>query len=175
MINNNEIKLIQEIVEKYLNYDLKDERQNKLRLRANVEARMFYFLLCRKLTKLPLAAIGMTIKPRKDHSTVLHNSRTLENIMKHNKRLAFAFEDMYNIAQKALDGVDKYMYTYEEQTVKIQELEEKNRILVRQSSEIIKRLNKFEKTLNNHKKYLKESGYDLNKSKAFKILDTNTI
>ena len=175
MINNTEIKLIQEIIENYLNYDLKDERQNKLRLRGNVEARMFYFLLCRRLTKLPLAAIGMTIRPRKDHSTVLHNSRTLENLMKHNKRLAFAFEDMYNIAKKAIDGADNYMYTYEEQTVKIQELEEKNMILVRQNSEIIKRLNKFEKTLNNHKRYLKESGYDFSKSKTFKLLDTNTI
>ena len=175
MINNNEIKLIQEIVGNYLNYDLKDERQNKLRLRANVEARMFYFLLCRRLTKLPLAAIGMTIKPRKDHSTVLHNSKTLEHLMKHDKRLAFAFEDMYNIVEKGLDGVDNYMYTYEEQTYKIKELEKKNKTLVRQNSQIIRRLNEFEKTLNNHKKYLKESGYDFSKSKTFKLLDTKTI
>ena len=175
MTNNNEIKLIQEIIKNHLNYNLKNERQNKLRLRANVEARMFYFLLCRSLTKLPLAAIGMTISPRKDHATVLYACNTLTNLMKHDKRMAFAYEDMYNIAQKALGGADNYMYSYEEQTAKIQELQEKNRILVRQNSEIIKRLNIFEKTLNNHKRYLKESGYVLGRSKTFKLLDTNTI
>lgn len=175
MINNKEIKLIQEIIGNYLNYDLKDERQNKLRLRANVEARMFYFLLCRRLTKLPLAAIGMTIKPRKDHSTVLHNSKTLEHLMKHDKRLAFAFEDMYNIAEKGLDGVDNYMYTYEEQTYKIKELEKKNEKLIKQNIKIIKKLNQFSKTLENHKTYLKQQGYYLNMSKTFKILETNNI
>jgi len=172
---NNEIKLIKEIVGKFLNYDFEDRKQNKQRVRANVEARMFYFYLCRNLTKLPLAAIGTTLKPRKDHSSVLHNCRTMENLIKHDKRLLFAYEHMYNITVKALDGADKYMYSYEEQTYKIKELEKKNEKLIKQNIKIIKKLNQFSKTLENHKTYLKEQGYYLNMSKTFKILETNNI
>ena len=47
--------------------------------------------------------------------------------------------------------------------------------LRRENIKILERLNKFRKSLNAHKKYLNDLGYDLNKSKTFKLLDVNTI
>ena len=169
MTNNNKIKLIQEIVGKYLNYDFKVKEQNKSRLRANVEARMLYFYLCRDLTPLPLSAIGETIKPRKDHATVLHACTTLKNLISYDRKLSFIYNDIYNTISKTLKDIKKnHTYSYEEQMLKIQELEEQNR-------EMNKKMNSIQQSLKSHARYLRLQGYEFNKSNLFKILNTRYI
>lgn len=173
-----ELNLIKNIVGKYLNYDFNNKRKNKKRIREYVEARMIYFYLCRQLSHMSLADIGATIKPVKDHSTVLHGCRTMDGLIKFDKKISFIYQDLYNIVGKSLTDLrDKGedMLSYEEQILRIQELEQQNEKILKENIKILKRLDDFEKVLYRHKKYLREQGYMVEKSKTFKILETNAI
>ena len=75
------LDLIKQTVGHYFNINLEDETNNKSRKRDNVESRMVYFHLSRFFTKKSLGDLGRSIKPHKDHSTVLHNIVQTENLL----------------------------------------------------------------------------------------------
>ena len=54
-----------------------DEMRGKARWRAIVEARQIFCYICRKLLPLSLRQIGNVIN--KDHATVLHSVKAIEN------------------------------------------------------------------------------------------------
>lgn len=184
-----QLNLIRSIVGKYLGYDFKNRKHNKTRVREFVEARMIYFYLCRNFLNLPLADIGKTIYPKKDHATVLHGYRTIQNLIQFDKQKALIVDDLTSLVGRALTDLENSgddMLSYEQQILKIDELQQEIDTLKtkfqdeidtlrRENIKILERLNKFRKSLNAHKKYLNDVGYDLNKSKTFKLLDVNTI
>ena len=73
----NEIKMIESIKEYVINlYGLDIEKDT--RKREYVDARAFYYKLCRELTKCSLTTIGESVG--RDHSIVLHS---FKNILHH--------------------------------------------------------------------------------------------
>ncbi len=174
-MTHREAEIIKKIVGKYLKYDFSNKLNNKLRLREYVEARMFYFLITREVTRLPLAIIGKTINPIKDHSTVLHNCNTLKNYLETDARIKFLYKDILNLVLRKLNGTDEIELTHEEQKTKIYNLEKDNEILLKENIKLMKSLKKIKVSLSEHKRYLVEQGYDISRSQTFKILETNNI
>jgi len=173
-----QLNLIRSIVGKYLGYDFKNRKHNSTRVREFVEARMIYFYLCRNFLNLPLASIGKTIYPKKDHATVLHGYKTIQNLIQVDKKLALIVDDLTSLVGRALSELENSaddMLSYEQQILKIDELQQEIDKLRKENIEILQRFNKFKKSLDAHKKYLSECGYEINMSNTFKLLDTNTI
>ena len=65
--------------------------------------------------------------------------------------------------------------THEEQKTKIYNLEKDNQILLKENIQLIKSFKQIKASLSEHKRYLSYQGYDITKSKTFKILETNSI
>ncbi len=170
-----ESEIIKKIVGKYLKYDFSNKDNNKIRLREYVEARMFYFSITREITRLPLAVIGKTIKPHKDHATVLHNCNTLKNYLETDARIKLLYKDVLSLVLKKLNATDEIELTHEEQKTKIYNLEKDNQILLKENIELIKSFKQIKASLSEHKRYLSDQGYDIRRSKTFKILETNSI
>ena len=74
-------EMIKEIVEQH--YQLKLETNT--RKREYVEARSIYYKLLRDKTRLPLSHIGETLN--KDHATVLHSLRNLNNWLEYDRQI----------------------------------------------------------------------------------------
>ena len=62
------------------------------RAREIVYARAIYYKLCREFTKQPLSAIGREVG--KDHATVLHACKTVNNLMDTDKRFRGYIDDL---------------------------------------------------------------------------------
>ena len=172
---NNEIEIIRKVVGKYLKYNFSNEKNNKLRIRAYVEARMIYFLIAREITKLPLSILGDSIKPHKNHATVLHSCTTMKNYIETDARMRFLYKDILNLVMKELEGSNNVELTHEEQKIKIYNLEYEKELLLKDNLKLVKTLQDFKSSLKAHKTYLKEGGYNFSYSKTFKILETNNI
>lgn len=69
---------IKEVVFKYYNLSL-NPSYNKTRKREYVDARMFVFYIVRNKLKLSLAVTGLLFE--KDHATVLHAFKTMNNLL----------------------------------------------------------------------------------------------
>lgn len=76
---------IKEVVCEYYNLDIKDI-QTKSRKREVAQARQVAMYLARKYTKKSLAVIGSEIGNR-DHATVLHACKTVENLIETDKTI----------------------------------------------------------------------------------------
>ena len=98
-------KEIQDIVEKKLNVDL----FIKSRLRPLVEARFMYFLLCKEFSdEKTLSKIGKSLN--KDHATVLHGIKTLNNLMLSDAKIYKVYIELYDLCSK-ISGAKKKKHT----------------------------------------------------------------
>ena len=123
-----DINIIKRIVSDTTQCDLNDEEKNKRRIREHVDNRRLYFSLCRKYTPLSLAEIGRSIKPKKDHATVLYNIRQLDDQMLFNKTLRNKYEKM-EVQNKKLMGVN---------TELLNQIDELNDKIKRQNKYLVK-------------------------------------
>ena len=86
------IDSIQKIVSDYFQMDV-DTLQSKTRKRHIVQARQLAMFFAKKLTKASLASIGSQIGQR-DHATVLHACKTVDNLASTDKQFRKYVEDL---------------------------------------------------------------------------------
>ena len=86
------IDYIQKIVSDYFQMDV-DALQSKTRKRHIVQARQLAMFFAKKLTKASLASIGSQIGKR-DHATVLHACKTVDNLSSTDKQFRKYVEDI---------------------------------------------------------------------------------
>ena len=86
------IDYIQKVVSDYFQMDV-DTLQSKTRKRHIVQARQLAMFFAKKLTKASLASIGSQIGKR-DHATVLHACKTVDNLSSTDKQFKKYVEDI---------------------------------------------------------------------------------
>ncbi|MEE3225922.1 MAG: helix-turn-helix domain-containing protein, partial [Bacteroidota bacterium] len=86
------IDYIQKVVSDYFQMDV-DTLQSKTRKRHIVQARQLAMFFAKKLTKASLASIGSQIGKR-DHATVLHACKTVDNLSATDKQFRKYVEDL---------------------------------------------------------------------------------
>ena len=86
------IEYIQEIVSEYFQLSV-EELQSKTRKRHVVQARQLAMFFAKKYTKLSLASIGKLIGKR-DHATVLHACKTVDNLNETDKQFRKFLTDL---------------------------------------------------------------------------------
>ena len=86
------VEYIQEIVSEYFQLTV-EELQSKTRKRHVVQARQLAMFFAKKYTKLSLANIGKLIGKR-DHATVLHACKTVDNLNETDKQFRKFFTDL---------------------------------------------------------------------------------
>ena len=87
------IDYIQKIVSEYFQMDV-DTLQSKTRKRHIVQARQLAMFFAKKFTKASLANIGSQIGDR-DHATVLHACKTVDNLVATDKQFKKYMEDIH--------------------------------------------------------------------------------
>ena len=86
------IDYIQKVVSDYFQMDV-DTLQSKTRKRHIVQARQLAMFFAKKFTKASLASIGSQIGKR-DHATVLHACKTVDNLSSTDKQFRKYVEDL---------------------------------------------------------------------------------
>ncbi|MCK4854435.1 MAG: chromosomal replication initiator protein DnaA, partial [Bacteroidales bacterium] len=86
------IDYIQKVVCNYFNIPL-DHIQSKTRKREIVQARQVAMFFSKSLTKASLATIGTQIGG-KDHATVLHACKTVNNLIETDKRFRIQIDEI---------------------------------------------------------------------------------
>ena len=86
------IEYIQKVVSDYFEMDVAT-LQSKTRKRHIVQARQLAMFFAKKLTKASLASIGSQIGKR-DHATVLHACKTVDNLAETDKQFRKYIEDL---------------------------------------------------------------------------------
>ena len=86
------IDYIQKVVSDYFQMDV-DTLQSKTRKRHIVQARQLAMFFAKKFTKASLASIGSQIG-RRDHATVLHACKTVDNLTSTDKQFRKYVEDL---------------------------------------------------------------------------------
>ena len=86
------VDYIQKVVSDYFQMDV-DTLQSKTRKRHIVQARQLAMFFAKKLTKASLASIGTQIGQR-DHATVLHACKTVDNLSSTDKQFKKYVEDL---------------------------------------------------------------------------------
>jgi len=86
------VEYIQEIVSEYFQLSI-EELQSKTRKRHVVQARQLAMFFAKKYTKLSLANIGKSIGKR-DHATVLHACKTVDNLNETDKQFRKFLSDL---------------------------------------------------------------------------------
>lgn len=86
------IEVIQKVVSKYFNIDVAT-LQSTTRKRNIVQARQLAMFFSKKLTKASLTTIGSQIGKR-DHATVLHACKTVDNLVETDKQFRKFVEDL---------------------------------------------------------------------------------
>lgn len=88
------IDQIQDTIAKYFDMDV-ETLQSKSRKRNIVQARQLAMFFAKKYTKASLANIGSQIGKR-DHATVLHACKTIDNLLETDKQFKAYFDDIKN-------------------------------------------------------------------------------
>ena len=86
------IEMIQKIVSKYFDMDVAT-LQSKTRKRHIVQARQLAMFFAKRMTKASLASIGAQIGKR-DHATVLHACKTVDNLAETDKQFRKYVEEL---------------------------------------------------------------------------------
>jgi chromosomal replication initiator protein len=86
------IDYIQKVVSDYFEMDVAT-LQSKTRKRHIVQARQLAMFFAKRLTKASLASIGSQIGKR-DHATVLHACKTVDNLAETDKQFRKYIEDL---------------------------------------------------------------------------------
>lgn len=96
------IEYIQTVISNYFNLSI-EMIHEKTRKREIVQARQIAMYFSKNLTKLSLEIIGLKIG-RKDHATVLHACKTINNLLETDKRFRFQVEEIEEIIMKRINN-----------------------------------------------------------------------
>lgn len=120
-------EMIKEIVSNYFELDL----VRNTRKRQYVEARAMFYKLCREFTKLSLEEIGKQVK--RDHASVLHGIRSLNNWIEYDNRIKNNLRILRNKISHFEDEKDTVIELDESIVLKYVQLKEQ----VKEQDEII--------------------------------------
>lgn len=173
-----DIETIKETLKKHDNYDVDDPAKNLSQRRENVESRGMYFKLCQDLKKMGLTAIGKSLSPKKNHATVLHGIRTMNDLIKIDKT--------YRVRYKALKARAKYYEEVRERNKalsfdeclvriadlenKLKEIEKENIYFIDEISDLREYNESVKEHLEYHRRKLNAKGFDTNNMKVFNLL-----
>jgi len=119
--------MIKEIVDNYFELNLK----RNTRKRQYVEARAIFYKLCREFTKLSLEEIGEQVN--RDHASVLHGIRSLNNWIEYDNRIKNNLRILRNKVRNFEDEKDNVIELDESIVLKYVQLKEQ----VKEQEEII--------------------------------------
>lgn len=125
-------QMIKEIVDNYFELNLK----RNTRKRQYVEARAIFYKLCREFTKLSLEEIGEQVD--RDHASVLHGIRSLNNWIEYDNRIKNNLRILRNKVRHFEDEKDNVIELDESIVLKYVQLKEQ----VKEQDEIINDLRK---------------------------------
>jgi hypothetical protein len=125
-------QMIKEIVDNYFELNLK----RNTRKRQYVEARAIFYKLCREFTKLSLEEIGKQVD--RDHASVLHGIRSLNNWIEYDNRIKNNLRILRNKVRNFEDEKDTVIELDESIVLKYVQLKEQ----VKEQEEIINDLRK---------------------------------
>jgi hypothetical protein len=125
-------QMIKEIVDNYFELNLK----RNTRKRQYVEARAIFYKLCREFTKLSLEEIGKQVD--RDHASVLHGIRSLNNWIEYDNRIKNNLRILRNKVRNFEDEKDNVIELDESIVLKYVQLKEQ----VKEQEEIINDLRK---------------------------------
>ena len=167
------LDLIKQTVGHYFNINLEDETNNKSRKRDNVESRMVYFHLSRFFTKKSLGDLGRSIKPHKDHSTVLHNIVQTENLLAFDKDFKRKHKDVKSMIEHYLRNTEYEDMSQGQKDYEILRLQKENLKLIKRNKVLLNEKKKYKTKLAAHRRYLLGVGYKINheRSSVFDILN----
>ena len=120
-------EMIKEIVSNYFELDI----VRNTRKRQYVEARAMFYKLCREFTKLSLEEIGKQVK--RDHASVLHGIRSLNNWIEYDNRIKNNLRILRNKISHFEDEKDTVIELDESIVLKYVQLKEQ----VKEQDEII--------------------------------------
>lgn len=125
-------QMIKEIVDNYFELNLK----RNTRKRQYVEARAIFYKLCREFTKLSLEEIGEQVN--RDHASVLHGIRSLNNWVEYDNRIKSNLRILRNKVRNFEDEKNNVIELDESIVLKYVQLKEQ----VKEQEEIINDLRK---------------------------------
>lgn len=159
-----DIKMIKKVVTEATGIDLNDKKLNSLRVSENVEARTMYFSLAREYTTLSLADIGKSIKPRKDHATVLYSIRKAKDAIRFDKRFRQKLDNLRSKVEFLKTQVEESEIDFITALNRLERMEQRNMQLIGQNADLLKQIENLNGKIERQNKYLTENGYKINRS-----------
>lgn len=159
-----DIKMIKKVVTEATGIDLNDKKLNSRRVSENVEARTMYFSLAREYTTLSLADIGKSIKPRKDHATVLYSIRKAKDAIRFDKRFRQKLDNLRSKVEFLKTQVEESEIDFITALNRLERMEQRNMQLIGQNADLLKQIENLNGKIERQNKYLTENGYKINRS-----------
>ena len=146
-------ELINEIVDQY--FELKINTPT--RKRPYVEARAVYYKLCKEFTNLTLEGIGWDFG--KNHATVLHGIRQLDNWMKQDSRIKNNYKILKNKVFSIEQEEEGILELNESIILKDATLKEQVKHLQETNEQLTKELNEITEKHNRREKFYQKYGF----------------
>lgn len=159
-----DIKMIKKVVSESTGINLDDKELNSRRISENVEARTMYFSLAREFTPMSLADIGKSIKPKKDHATVLYSIRKAKDAIRFDKIFRNKLDDLRSRIEYVRAQMENSEIDFLTALNKLERMELKNKQLIERNTELIEQIDKLNAKIKRQNKYLIENGYQINRS-----------
>lgn len=168
------LTLIKQTVGDYFGVDLEDQISNHSRRRENVETRMIYFHLARIFTKKSLGYLGRTIKPHKNHATVLNNIVKTKNLLCYDKDFKRKHNDIKSMIEHYMKNNNYESMSISQKEFEIIRLHKENLKIIKRNRALLVEKSNYKKQLSAHRKYLLQAGYNINneRSSVFNILSS---
>ena len=161
-----QVDIIKKIVKKKTKVNLDDPKTNTNRMRRHVTARKLYFKLVKDHTNLSLEQIGRTLKPKKHHATVLHNTRAAADHIDAETETRLLYEDMLALIEYIHKKEEAADFDITEAITRLGDCDETVKRLENINTELRQELEELKDKVNRQQKYLKEQGYKVNMSKT---------
>ena len=164
-----DIETIKEVVKNTTEMNITDPAITSVRKREYVVARMYYYGLCREYTTFSLNEIGRTLRPSKDHATVLHGIRSLKKEMSYNKTVQAEYTNLRSRIEFIKQKKEKENISFAASLHNLQIMEAMNGELIEENKKLLLELNDLKDKIKKQNKYLEEQGYKTNMNRTTKI------
>lgn len=156
--------MIKKVVTESTGIDLNNKKLNSTRVSENVEARTMYFSLAREFTTMSLADIGKSIKPQKDHATVLYSIRKAKDAIRFDKAFRHKLDNLRSKVEYLRTQVEESEIDFITALNRLDKMEEKNMMLIGQNADLLKQIENLNDKIERQNKYLIENGYVIGRS-----------
>jgi len=152
-------RIIKELVIDETKVDLNNPDIVKRRTSKCVYARMHYYKLVREYTNMSLHQIARTLKPAKDHATVLHGLKLFEDMHESYQHVRDTHKQLKMRVDYILRLQEQEGLTFEQSISKLQTLEEVNKNLIDQNKNLIHQINQLHERIERQNQYLVGRGH----------------